>query len=107
MSKPRAIPESLICSECGLDWDDHPKNATKSDCIELLHVELGRAKTTHNHCHHGHCNCYQWHWYTQQPAITWNDWNTYGSGTYTVSNASNTVVLDAPEDTTDLFRPVA
>jgi len=105
MSKPRAIPESLICSECGLDWDDHPKNATKSDCIELLHAELGRAKRQH----HLGCMCsHHWHQYTYtQPAVTWNDWNKVTNGTYTISNTSNTIALEAPDDPAKVFRPVA
>ncbi len=36
MSKPRAVPENLVCSECDQPWEDHPKNPRRRDCIELL-----------------------------------------------------------------------
>ena len=40
MSRPQAVPESVICSECGLDWDDHPDNPRRRDCIKLLVAAL-------------------------------------------------------------------
>ena len=44
MSKPRPIPISLVCSECGLAWTRHTKkNPRRRDCIELLKREVKSA----------------------------------------------------------------
>lgn len=40
--KPKPVVVTTICSECGLDWDDHGDNPTTSDCVRLLKVELER-----------------------------------------------------------------
>ena len=36
MSKPKPVAERLVCSECELDWNLHPENPRRRDCIELL-----------------------------------------------------------------------
>lgn len=36
MPRPRPITTERICSECELDWELHPSNATLSDCVRLL-----------------------------------------------------------------------
>lgn len=40
--KPKPVVVTTICSECGLDWDDHGDNPTTSDCVRLLKIELAR-----------------------------------------------------------------
>lgn len=67
MSKPHAIPLTLVCSECDLDWSLHPENPTKSDCIELL-------KSRREVCTLPHYFCSQQHY--PQPIISWYSNNT-------------------------------
>jgi hypothetical protein len=62
----------MVCSECGLDWDLHPENPRRRDCIELLKNQPKLTewpwRWTTQYCNWGHPNCYIWHyneiWYT-------------------------------------------
>lgn len=82
MSRPKPVPRDLICSECGLDWDDHPKNPRKSDCIKLLRDKLSRVSCTHVCCtchrftYWGTCSC-SCHGYSWPNDTTWT-WTTSG-----------------------------
>jgi hypothetical protein len=71
MAKPHAIPKELVCSECGEDWDDHPKNPRRRDCIELL-----KDKPT-----------FTWPTYYNQPYTT-QPYTTPWWGTITGSNVT-------------------
>lgn len=41
---PKPIPRVVDCSECGLPWDDHGKNPTLEDCVNLLKIALAEAR---------------------------------------------------------------
>lgn len=42
MAKPKPVPTGVVCSKCGLKWDDHGENPTLETCIVLLRRELMR-----------------------------------------------------------------
>jgi hypothetical protein len=43
MAKPQPISKFVVCSECGLPWDDHTEHGkTLQDCIRLLKLELAK-----------------------------------------------------------------
>jgi hypothetical protein len=44
--KPNPVVITTICSDCGLDWDDHGENPTSAVCIRLLKEALARKPTT-------------------------------------------------------------
>ncbi len=101
MSKPHAVPENLVCSECDLPWADHPKNPRRRDCIELLKD----AKTV------------QYIPYWNQWSYTVKDFNKYPYSPYdtytfnTSGNTTNTVsipqTVSVPDDPEEHFRPMA
>jgi hypothetical protein len=65
VSKPVAVAKEMVCSECGLDWDLHPENPRRRDCIELLkpYVNYAPVPITWNihYCNWGHANCWTHH----------------------------------------------
>ena len=91
MSKPKPVPKELVCSECGLDWDEDAPHKSQSDCIEALKAELDSRPSSscrcYGHCH-GHCrncNCY---WYSY-PNWTWTGTSGFNTGmTYSFTNTS-------------------
>lgn len=91
MSKPKPIPKDLICSECGLDWDEDNPHASKSDCIEALQEKLensGCNRSCHCHCY-GHY-CYHYWWGSNTPS-RYNDWQwSINDSSFTISNDSVT-----------------
>jgi hypothetical protein len=103
VSKPVAVPKEMVCSECGLDWDLHPENPRRRDCIELL-LEHGVTKyvpaptviwNTH-YCNWGHANCYIHHFSNWGQTGTWDGTVlTNQSITYTGLSA---VQDDDPDD---------
>lgn len=45
MPNPEPVPQTVVCSTCGLLWDQHKKTkgrVTKDECIRLLNAELAR-----------------------------------------------------------------
>jgi hypothetical protein len=41
--KPEPVPQSVVCTACGLSWDWHEPNrgkVTLSECVRLLRAEL-------------------------------------------------------------------
>ena len=42
---PEPIPQYVVCSECGLSWDDH-EVATLEECVRLLKAELVKRPVT-------------------------------------------------------------
>lgn len=48
MAKPKPVPRDVVCSECGLSWDDHTKDRktdpTPDDCIRLLKLTLTQTR---------------------------------------------------------------
>jgi len=75
MSKPQPIPESLVCSECGLDWSLHPDNPRRRDCIALLvknqDVQTIPWYSTH-YCYLGHINCWS-HYQVTYTNVTFSE----------------------------------
>ena len=92
MSKPEAVPEALVCSECGLDWDLHPENPRRRDCIELLKGQIiAPPQVWYNwghYCNWGHrgCQTYHQYWNTPYGNSTGMDFTTAGEGNQIVGN---------------------
>jgi hypothetical protein len=40
--KPEPITKHIVCSLCGLNWEQHGENPGAEKCIELLKAELAR-----------------------------------------------------------------
>lgn len=46
MGKPKPVPQSVICSECGLPWVDHTRGRKETEppttdvCVHLLKAAL-------------------------------------------------------------------
>ena len=87
MARPHAIPREMICSECGLDWDLHPEDARRRDCIKLLKLEIPlypvRWSPNQYSCNWGHLNCYIVHYS--------GGWGTFQTDTYRITGMSSTV----------------
>ena len=85
--KPHPVPKDLYCSECGLDWDDHPENPRRRDCIELLKArKMNVYPVTQPYVP------YVRPWWGE----TWNTWTTSNVG-----GTSVTKTLPVKESTTD------
>jgi len=41
MAKPEPISKYIVCSECGLSWENHKKKSI-DECVRLLKAELAR-----------------------------------------------------------------
>ncbi len=61
MPKPQPVPQTVVCSECGLKWELH-KKATLAECIRLLRAELAT-----------------------RPQMSWTNGSLIGSGSATVT----------------------
>jgi len=89
LSKPKPIPEALVCSECGLDWDLHPENPRRRDCIKLLQDHHSRVivpwTNPAHYCNHGHLNCWIHHdnWWATYSSDTFGN---YGAGITSISS---------------------
>jgi hypothetical protein len=86
MAKPHAVPKELVCSECGEDWDKHPENPRRRDCIELL---LGKPPVTYTYP-------YQPTYYNS-PMIDPNPWWHTNSGDTTTATVWSTLDVLAAE----------
>jgi hypothetical protein len=46
MAKPKPVSKQVVCSECGLPWDEHTKgrktDPTADVCVRLLRAELAK-----------------------------------------------------------------
>lgn len=46
MAKPKPVPKSVVCSECGLAWNRHTEgrktDPTPDVCIRLLKADLAK-----------------------------------------------------------------
>ena len=98
MSRPQAVPEALICSECGLNWDLHPENPRRRDCIELLKRPAPVSipwYTTNQVCNWGHYNCLIQHenWW-----ITYDSGTTFSGDFSNIANATTISILPTPDD---------
>ncbi len=97
MSRPEPVPEALICSECGLNWDLHPENPRRRDCIELLKrpASVPTYWYTHQYCNWGHHNCLIRHenWW-----VTYGDNSTFSGDFRDIGNATTVTVLPTPDD---------
>ena len=63
MAKPKPIVTEQVCDTCELDWDLHPEDPTKDDCIDLLKAPPP-ANTTNTITVVGrHCACCQHNWW--------------------------------------------
>lgn len=40
--KPEPINKHIVCSMCGLDWEQHGAKPTLEKCVELLKAEVKR-----------------------------------------------------------------
>lgn len=51
MAKPKPVPKSVVCSECGLPWSKHTDgrktDPTPDVCIRLLKLELAKRPAFH------------------------------------------------------------
>lgn len=108
MSKPKPVPEEVVCSECGLDWDLHPKNPRRRDCIELLrdHHERIIAPprdwwSNYHYCNWGHRGCDLWH----QPWWDSTSISTAEAGTNQIVSNVFTISGDTDDDDPDMGLP--
>lgn len=113
MSKPKPIPEALVCSECGLDWDLHPENPRRRDCIKLLQEHRERITTPQiwwnndHYCNWGHRGCWLYHqrwWNTNFDISSGMDFTTSGEGNQIVSNVF-TISGNTDDDDPDMGVP--
>lgn len=47
--KPEPVPQSVICTACGISWDLHKPSrgkVTLSECVRLLRAELAKRPIT-------------------------------------------------------------
>lgn len=108
MAKPQPIPKDMICSECGLDWDVHPKNPRRRDCIDLLKARVPRPYVPRpfHYCNWGHPNCWTHHsnqiyWYSTTGNNTTRSFDFSGNTVSTVS-ASNVIEFKGRDDDPDM-----
>ncbi len=106
MSKPKPVPEEVVCSECGLDWNLHPENPRRRDCIELLkeHHEriIAPPQVWYNwdhYCNWGHRGCQTYHkqW--------WDNISTTHSGESVITGNVFTISGNTDDDDPDMGVP--
>jgi hypothetical protein len=42
VKKPEPRPLKVVCSSCGLDWEEHGEKPTLETCVELLKAEVAK-----------------------------------------------------------------
>jgi hypothetical protein len=103
MAKPHAIPESLVCSECGLAWSLHPKKPRRRDCIKLLKARVNTwtypVTYTYRYCNWGHYGCSLNHT-GNTGTYYWRDGTYHWSDTSSVST-TNVIPLKTDDDPDD------
>ena len=51
--KPEPISKYIVCSLCGMNWDEHGEKPTAEKCVELLKAEMAKRPRYQQIYHQG------------------------------------------------------